>query len=124
MSLFKERESQKWRKIASFILLIIVFLLLLNSVYKVYNKKRKIDSALAQSRDELRELQERENQLIGLKDRINTRDGLEYELRKKFGVAKVDESVVIIVDKQNKGDTDATSESLWEKIKNFWYSIF
>ena len=124
MSLFKERESQKWRKITSFILLIIVFLLLLNSVYKVYNKKRKIDSALAQSRDELRELQERENQLIGLKDRINTRDGLEYELRKKFGVAKVDESVVIIVDKQNKGDIDTTSESLWEKIKNFWYSIF
>lgn len=120
MSLLKEKDYQKWKRIISFAVLLFVCIVLLRSVYRVYNKKHKVDLALAESQQELYEMQNRENELLNLRDRINTKDGLEYELRKKFGVARVGESVVIIVDKDNTKDKNEVSQSFWQKIKSFF----
>ena len=52
---------------------------------------------------------------------LQTKEGVEKEIRSKFGVAKFDESVVVIVsDNINEYNSGSKSPSFWQKFKDFF----
>jgi len=55
---------------------------------------------------------------------LSTQDGLEFEIRRKLNVAKVGESVAIIVEKTESSPNNSSHLSFWQKIKNLFGSLF
>lgn len=120
----KTRESGKWKKISIFLILLAVSVFLLNSVNNVYQKKKEADKALARMKEQVLELQNREEYLAGSLERLKTEEGLKFEIRKKLNVAEAGESVAIIVDEEKEASTTSKSISSWQKFKNFFGSLF
>lgn len=120
----KTRESGKWKKISVFIILLIIFIFLLNSVHNVYKKKKEADGALAHMKEQVVDLGKREKFLADSLERLTTNDGIKFEIRKKLNVAEVGESVAVIVDENQSASTTNQSVSSWQKIKNFFSSLF
>lgn len=80
--------------------------------------------ALARMQEENKELEDRKKILEENLSRIQTDEGLEFEIRKKFNVARAGESVAIIVDEESTPSDSAISPSFWQKFKNFFINIF
>ena len=120
----KNRESGKWKKVAVFLVLLLVFSVLLNSVRKVYNKKKNAEIALARMETEALELRERSEFLKGALEKLETREGIEFEIRKKLNVAGAGESVAVIVEEGPSTSSSKLSTSTWQKFKNFFVELF
>ena len=120
----KNRESGKWKKVAVFLVLLLVFSVLLNSVRKVYNKKKNAEIALARMETEALELRERSEFLKGALEKLETREGIEFEIRKKLNVAGAGESVAVIVEEGPSASSSKLSASPWQKFKNFFVELF
>lgn len=120
----KTKESGKWKKILIFVALLILLLALLNSVSKVYQKKKQAEKALVRMQEEVFDLKEKEKNLEGSIERMQTSEGLGFEIRKKLNVAEVGESVAIIVGEEISSTTASTTSSAWQKIKSFFSNIF
>lgn len=87
-------------------------------------KNRQAAEAMQKMEQEIEELKARQTELVMFQERLKTKEGIEYEIRKKFGVARPGESVAIIVE-ENSTSTAALGESgLWQKIKNFFSGLF
>lgn len=119
----KNKDSGKWKKIAIFLGLLIVLGFLLNSVGKVYRKKENAEEVLARMQKEQFELQERSRELEETLSRLETEEGLEYEIRKRFNVAGAGESVAIIVEEEAATSSPKTEKSFWQKIKGFFFGF-
>ena len=120
----KTRAFEKWRRLGVFLLLLFLVLVLGNSVRKVYSKKRAAEKALARMNTEIVKLEEREKELQESEGRLGNPEGVEFELRKKFSVAGVGESVAIIVEKDLTTFETTPPQSLWVRIKSLWNSLF
>jgi hypothetical protein len=73
----------------------------------------------------LEKLKEREKKLSIELDKLNTARGVEEELRKKFGIVKDKEGVVVIIDKIDDGVTkynilNKSKDSLFKKFINIF----
>ncbi len=120
----KRKNEGDWKKYGTFFLLLTLLIVLSNSARKVYNKKVEAENALARMHEDDRELGERKKILETNLQRIQTNEGLEFEIRKKFNVARVGEAVAIIVDEGSTSQDSAISTSFWQKFKNFFINIF
>lgn len=120
----RTREQEKWKKLAVFFLLLIVFGVLLNSVRKVYNKKASADQALIRMSKEMEELKSRKDFLEGSLANLETDEGLKFEIRKKLNVAEVGESVAIIVEEDSPAPLPDFQSSILEKVKDFFNNFF
>ncbi len=107
-----------------FFALLIIIVVLLNSITKVYQKKKEAGEVLARMQQEQETLIDREQFLSESLKRLSTEEGLEFEIRKKLNVAKVGESVAIIVDETESSPDSSPNPSLWQKIKNFFSGLF
>lgn len=117
----KSRGENNTKKIFIFVILLVISLLLLNSVYKVYRKKVNAKQALVVMQQELQALKEREIFLKDSLNRLETREGMEFELRQKLNVALEGERVAIIVDENEEKDKSVEEKSLWQKIKSTFF---
>lgn len=120
----KRKNEDDWKKYAVFCLLLLLLVVLSNSTRKVYNKKVETEKVLARMQEESGQLEERKKILEENLSRIQTDEGLEFEIRKKFNVARAGESVAIIVEEESTTTTSDVSPSLWQKFKNFLSGIF
>lgn len=120
----KRKNEGTWKKYAVFLFLLLVFGVLINSTRKVYNKKVEAENALSRMQQEIGDLEERKEILEENIKRVETDEGLEFEIRKKFNVARVGEGVAIIVEEESTTTTPNPSPSLWQKFKNFLSGIF
>ncbi|MFH0804081.1 MAG: hypothetical protein V1896_00570 [Candidatus Zambryskibacteria bacterium] len=120
----KNKESGKWKRLAFFLLLLLVFGVLLNSVRNVYQKKKTAQGALARMEKEVADLENRDQFLKESIAKMATQEGLEFEIRKKLNVAEAGESVAIIVDETQTTPVPAVPVSSWQKIKNFFTDLF
>jgi len=120
----KNRESGKWKRLALFFVLLVVFAVLLNSVNNVYKKKKEAEDTLARMKNQIAELQNRGQTLEDSINKINTKEGIEFELRKKLNVASVGEKVAIIVEKPEDTSTGTSEISPWQKLKNLFLDLF
>lgn len=116
----KHKEEGKWKRIAVFFLLLLVFGFLLNSLNNVYKKKKEAEAALAHMKEQVVDLQKREEFLKESLSKLDTEEGMKFEIRKKLNVAEVGESVAVIVDEEQKVSVPTYSASTWQKFKDFF----
>ncbi|MEK7668971.1 MAG: hypothetical protein AAB350_00045 [Patescibacteria group bacterium] len=120
----KNRESGKWKRLGIFLILLLVFGLLLNSVSKVYKKKQEAEKILVRMEEQATELKQRNQFLKESLEKLATEEGVEFEIRKKLNVAEVGESVAIIVEEEPIASTSNPQISSWQKFKNFFTELF
>ena len=120
----KNKESGKWKKWSIFLILLLVFIVLLNSVSKVYKKKKEVEKTLTRMQAEVVALDKRKEFLKESLEKLKTREGVEFEIRKKLNVATPGEGVAIIVDEEQSTTTSNQNISSWQKFKNFFSRIF
>src|SRR3989344_578630 len=120
----KSREIQKWKKTAIFIVLLLLFGVLLNSVRKVYVKKQNATAALTKMQTDLTELKDREETLERSLKRLSTQEGIEYELRKNFSIARAGEEAAVIVSELPSTSTPPATLPPWQRLKNFFNDLF
>ncbi len=99
----------------------IIALFLGNATWNVYQKYSEARGNERIVSNELRKLQERERDLSADIERLNTERGVEEELRKRFGVAKKGEEVMIIVEPV-VGEEEGIDGGEGQE-KGFWRSL-
>lgn len=105
-------------------LLLLIFGVLVNSTRKVYNKRQEAMQALTRMESELKELENRQETLTASLQRLQTEEGVKFEMRKKLNVAEAGESVAIIVEEEIVPPAPETKVSGWQKFKGFWTKLF
>jgi len=120
----KNRGENKWKRLGVFLVLLLILVVLLNSLSKVYKKKKEVDKALAQMKAEMLKLEERDKFLKESLQKLTTEEGIKFEIHNKLNMAEVGESVAIIVDEKPLTPTSSAEISSWQKIKNFFMELF
>jgi cell division protein FtsB len=120
----KHKESGKWKKVGIFLILFLILIFLSNSLNNVYQKKKNADMALTRMKERVTDLQNREEVLKQSLARLDTEDGMKFEIRKKLNVAQAGESVAVIVDPEQKAPVPSYLISPWQKFKNFFSWLF
>lgn len=119
-----KRGNSAWKRLLVFVFLFLLLVILSNSTRKVYNKNKEAEKALVRMEQEISQLEDRQAELKESEQRLKTQEGIEYEIRKKFSVARDGEQVAIIVDDTSTSTKAAETESSWQKIKTFFSNIF
>ncbi len=109
---------------AIFLVLLLIFGFLLNSVRKIYNKKEEAQKVMARMEEEKSKLTERSKFLKDSLAKLATSEGFNFEIRKKLNMAQAGESVAIIVDEKQTTPAQGPQISPWQKIKNFLAGLF
>jgi cell division protein FtsB len=120
----KRSSKSVWKRLLVFVFLFSLLIILGNSTRKVYNKNIEAEKALVRMEQEIKELKDRQTELKDSQERLKTQEGIEYEIRKKFSVAREGEHVAIIVDNQSTSTESVETNSSWQKIKSFFSNIF
>jgi len=101
------------------VLMGIVFLFLVYVTWNMYTKAMVPQANRISAEEELAELQAREVELMARIEMLGTEEGIELEVRDKFGLVRDGEEVVVIVEDTSSGgssDRNANNISLWQKI--------
>jgi cell division protein FtsB len=120
----KTKGGGKWKRVAGFLALLLVFGFLLNSVRNVYQKKKAAEEVLARMEKEAADLKSREAFLEDSLNKLSTDEGVKFELRQKLNVAQAGESVAVIVDEKTPAASPVPATSAWQKIKDFFAGLF
>ena len=124
MSGIKNKDSGKWKRVAVFSFLLVVFVFLLNSVTNVYKKKNEAELTLTRMQGQLASLEAKDQSVKESIANISTQEGLEFELRQKLNVAAAGENVAVIVDEPQSTSSPITPFSPWQKFVNFLTELF
>ena len=129
------REFQEKRKMRNFVFswpivgLLVVFNVVVGArlvgIYKESREAKKQEVAML---EQLKELQDKKAQLEAEVKRLSTEQGIEEELRKRFGVVKAGEEMLVIVD-DNAGAgsgnaASGASRGFWGSVVSFFKLIF
>ncbi len=120
----KSRGENKWKRLAAFLALLLIFGFLLNSVKNVYQKKIEAQKLLVQMEEEKTKLEERDQFLKESLASLSTSEGMNFEIRQKLNVAQAGERVAVIVDEGQPATTSSANISSWQKIKDFFAELF
>lgn len=120
------RKRQRLRKIlysrAMLALLVILIVFLVHSVYGVYDKyeaSKKNENVMKQK---LTDLESQKVYLASSTEELASQNGVEYELRNKFGVVRPGEKEIVIIDPVT-ATSDNSSVGL-NPIQRFFNWIF
>ncbi len=105
---------------AGTLLLLVLLVILGRSVWNSYSDYRIAKQEYKQAEGDLNIISERRDGLESDIKRLSTDRGLEEEIRTKFQVAKEDEEVVVIVDKDVANTQKSVEPSLWLRIMSFF----
>ena len=118
---FKEKRKLKGilysKPMIIFLGLILVFLI--NAVWDVYKKAKIANDNKELVSQNFNELKERKEDLSSKIEKLNTERGVEEELRKKFGVAREGEEVVVVINPDIEKDKEKSifsPQGLWQKF--------
>jgi cell division protein FtsB len=122
------QEKKKIRNIlyskVTLVALIVILVFIARAAFSVYHKQKVSGENLAKAKEEVAELEKREEMLNSEIERLKTEKGTEEEIRKKFMVGKIGEQVIVIVDdkKENKGGSAGgdEKESVWSRFLNLF----
>lgn len=121
--MFDFQQKNKLRKFFYSPIIVVIFVVLaiyaIYSTWSVYSKMAQSGEDLKKSQEKSLALAAKNNQLDSSISDLQTSEGVEKEIRNKFGVVKPDESIAVIVsDDSATTSTDATHMSLWTKFLN------
>ncbi len=120
----KTKAGGKWKRLAVFFVLLLIFGLLVNSVTGVYQKKKNAEEFLARMQKEKIELERRNEELSTDLERLSTEEGVKFEIKRKLNVAEVGESVAIVVSDTKPATSTSATTSKWQKFKNWFGGLF
>ncbi|MFC1614938.1 septum formation initiator family protein [Patescibacteria group bacterium] len=94
--------KHRWQNVvfskAALVLLFIVILFAGNAAWNMYQKYRESKELKDRALTQLHELENRKQNLTENIEKLETERGIEEELRKRFGIVKEGEEVVIVID--------------------------
>lgn len=103
------------------LLLLVLVVILGRSTWSVYQKAQGAKNRSDLADVALSDLEQRKEFLETSIDFLGTEEGVEAEIRSKFGVAKEGEGVITLLDPPPEvAQSDYTEKSLWEKILGFF----
>lgn len=119
------QNKRKWRKIIysklSLFVLIILIIFLAKATYNIYQKAEFSSENYTSVDSEYSKLKDRHVMLKSEIERLKTDSGVEEEIRGKFSVAKPGETVVTIINSNNKDESSNTeTNSFWSKFLNIF----
>ncbi len=125
-----KRKNKGIRKIYLKVIIVVLAVLVLfagNATWNLYLKYREAKFNRDITQNELKKLQKREKAILLELNKLNTDRGVEGELRKKFGIVKKGENVIVVInpksDKTSSGkDIKKQNFSLWSKFLNLFSS--
>jgi cell division protein FtsB len=126
------KDFQQRKKIRSFVTsrlgffsVLLVTILLFKGAWGVFQKERETQASLERAKTTLIIARNREVELSTSVKNLQTPQGVEKEIRNKFDVAKNGEEVIMVVDPKQAVDTGGGEvTSFWQKIGNWFKSIF
>lgn len=120
-------DFQQKRKVRSYMynrvtlgLLLLVLIIVIHSTWVVYRKKVESEELRDVSLKNVESLRVRSEDLQIKIDRLNTKQGVEEEVRSKFSVAKDDENMVIIVQDEPSTTEEVKKGGFWSSFKSLW----
>lgn len=117
------RLRQKRRRLLSsnltILVLCIVIIILGKEVWDVYQRERLARESLSQAQVQKESLDKREQFLRSEIDLLENQEGVESELRERYGIAKPGEKVIVLVDAEATTTLRQENTSWWKKIF-FW----
>ncbi len=119
------QEKRKIKKLIyskiTLVILIILIIFMLKTVWGVYQKERLTKENLTKTNNNLSTLLVREKMLSSGIDKLKTDNGIEQEIREKYGLVKPGEEVIILVDR-DEGTSSLPISSragFWQKVKDW-----
>ena len=104
----------------------VVIVLLLGAVYALYSTW-SLYQKYVQSRREVEvmqqntlNLQSKNRDVDSQINNLHTTAGIEKEIRAKYGVAKPDEHMAVIVSTDDEATTSVSKQTIWQRIKYFF----
>lgn len=102
----------------SILILLIIFLYSIYATFLVYKKKSDSRKELGKIEKEYNDLRLKDSSVSNQIESLKTDIGMEKEIRQKFGVAREDETLVMIVDDKKANQVQSDDDlSIWQKIK-------
>lgn len=125
---FQKKHKFKRRLYSLPVLLVLLLLLfaVFNGAYNMYDKYSRNSAELDQALEEAERMRERKEELTEELAYLETRKGVEEEIRNKYDVVKEGEKVVVIIDDEGGEGVEEASASkaggsgFWSRI---WQSI-
>lgn len=119
------QEKHKYKKIlyskGMIIVLVILIVFFARATWGVYKKEKESSANAYRATQELKRLSDREALLTSEIARLSTDEGIEEEIRAKYGVSKPGEEILIIVDPNIATTTEVQDNpSLWERFKKLF----
>lgn len=103
------------------IVLLILFILFAKGTWSVYKKAAFARENKEQAAQELESLYEHEAILTKELERLNTKRGLEEEIRRKFDVGREGETLIVLVDTPQSETVNETERShIWQRLADFF----
>jgi len=91
------------------------------ATWSVYQKERVTRHKLGSSQEEYSELTQRQEFLESEIERLGTPEGVEEEIRERFGFAKEGERVIVLVESDQSGASAGGSGSgFWSWLKGLF----
>ena len=102
------------------IVVIIVAIYSMYSTWSIYQKMIQSKQKMDESQKELLALSAKGGQIDYSIGELRTQEGVEKEIRSKFGQAKSGESMAVIVSDSDASNTPPNSKSFWQKFTSFF----
>ncbi len=103
--------------------LIVLFAWGIKATWGVYQKEQLTKENLVKAQRELETLTQRQQALSAKIDQLKSPEGVEEEIRNKFGLVKEGEQVAVIVDSNTDSEPVAapatSTPSWWENVKGW-----
>lgn len=105
--------------------LVVFNIIAVKGVWNMFRKYSESSRNLSVAEAEKNELMERKEALSDKLGRLSSDSGMDEEIRRRFGVAKEGEKVIVIVDEQKAQVSEAVKEyGWWQKLTGFVSGIF
>ncbi|MBI2100715.1 MAG: septum formation initiator family protein [Candidatus Vogelbacteria bacterium] len=93
--------------------LVLMIMALASSVFRLYEKERRVGRERARLLEEVERLQSRQRELAAEVEKLATERGIEEGIREKFNVVKPGEKVISLVDDETPTSSPPVSSSRW-----------
>ena len=124
------REVQQKRKVRQIlysnwvlVTLLVITVIVVRASWNVYMKEVTSARYVANAQDSLDKVTADEAQLKNAVDALNTQEGLEAEIRRKFMVVKPGEQIAVIIDKSptaTSSSQPAPAKTWWDKVSGLF----
>ena len=110
---------------AMYVFLIVFLLFATQATWSVFGKYQETKENKRHAQKELAELKKRESEVKDRIEHLKTREGVEREIREKFGLAKEGEGVIVVVKSpKSEQESFAPRSSLWGSVFGNFFDIF